>query len=182
VSMWGTRRWDVALAGTMVIALAIALPTELIPNPVFDRMTPTIWWNYPVWFATAALSGLLLATYVRDDPVADRPSRRGGLGGLLAFLAVGCPVCNKLVVVALGTLRCDDVVRPAATGAGDRGCRTPGRRAPWPPPRRACLRDPGGRGRAGSGWERVAAWPGNRTWLRPASEGRRAPFTLIEQL
>ena len=25
------------------------------------------------------------------------------IGGLLTFLAVGCPTCNKLVLVALGT-------------------------------------------------------------------------------
>jgi hypothetical protein len=34
----------------------------------------------------------------------DRPARLGGVGGLLSFFAVGCPVCNKLVVIALGTV------------------------------------------------------------------------------
>ena len=29
--------------------------------------------------------------------------RRAGAGGVLAFLAIGCPVCNKLVVGLLGT-------------------------------------------------------------------------------
>jgi hypothetical protein len=33
----------------------------------------------------------------------DAPTRRGGMAGMLSFFAVGCPVCNKLVVVALGT-------------------------------------------------------------------------------
>ena len=33
----------------------------------------------------------------------DAPTRRGGIAGLLSFFAVGCPVCNKLVIVALGT-------------------------------------------------------------------------------
>ena len=33
----------------------------------------------------------------------DRPSRFGSLGGLLSFFAVGCPICNKVVVIALGT-------------------------------------------------------------------------------
>jgi hypothetical protein len=104
VRSWSPRRWVAAIAGAIVVALAIGLPTELIPNPLFHRMMPTIWWNYPVWIATSVVSGLLLATYVREagaDP--GRPSRRGGVGGLLAFFAVGCPVCNKLVVVALGT-------------------------------------------------------------------------------
>jgi hypothetical protein len=104
VRSWSPRRWAAAIVGAVVVALAIGLPTELIPNPVFHRMMPTIWWNYPVWIATSVVSGLLLATYVREGGAApDPPSRRGGLGGLLAFFAVGCPVCNKLVVVALGT-------------------------------------------------------------------------------
>jgi hypothetical protein len=105
VREWGGRRWAVALAGAVVVGLLIGLPTELVPNPFFRRMMPAEWWNAPVWIATSALSGLLLATYVREGAAApdDRPSRRGGIGGLLAFFAVGCPICNKLVVVALGT-------------------------------------------------------------------------------
>lgn len=102
---WGGRRWAAALAGTVVVGLLIGLPTDLIPNPLFGRMMPAEWWNGPVWVVTSVLSGLLLATYVRDGDGAaeDRSTRRGGVGGLLAFFAVGCPVCNKLVVVALGT-------------------------------------------------------------------------------
>jgi hypothetical protein len=33
-----------------------------------------------------------------------RVARTGGFAGLLSFFAVGCPVCNKLVVIALGTV------------------------------------------------------------------------------
>jgi hypothetical protein len=68
------------------------------------------WWSYPVLVITALLGGLLAATYVREpgasvDAVDDeRPARRGGIAGLLSFFAVGCPVCNKLVVIALGTV------------------------------------------------------------------------------
>ncbi len=101
---WTARRWATAAAATVVVALGIGLPTELIANPWFHRMMPTEWWNHPVWLASSVLSGLLVATYVRDGRATeDRPSARGGVGGVLAFFAVGCPVCNKLVVVALGT-------------------------------------------------------------------------------
>jgi len=54
---------------------------------------------------------LLAATYVHEPGTAtgstaddERPARRGGVAGLLSFFAVGCPVCNKLVVIALGTV------------------------------------------------------------------------------
>lgn len=102
---WTFRQWGVAVAGAAVTALVTGLPTEMIGNPWFVRMTPVLWWNRPVWLLTAVLAGLLLATYV-DVPEQARAStstRRGGIGGVLGYLAIGCPVCNKIVVVALGT-------------------------------------------------------------------------------
>ena len=109
---WTSARWRFAAAMAAVSALAIGLPTDVIPNPVFGRQgTPVEPWAMPVLAITAVLSGLLFATYVqagtRDetDEAAglDRPSRFGSLGGLLSFFAVGCPICNKVVVIALGT-------------------------------------------------------------------------------
>lgn len=103
---WSPVRWAVAALGTLVTALVTGLPTEMIGNPWFVRMTPVLWWNRPVWLLTAVLAGLLLATYVRDgrtETAPERSTRRGGVGGVLGYLAIGCPVCNKLVVVALGT-------------------------------------------------------------------------------
>ena len=108
---WGLRRWGAAGLGTVLVALLTGLPTVMIPNPVFTRMVPVTGWNRPVWLATSVLAGVLLATYVRDgdlpdtsdDAELDAPTRRGGVAGLLGYLAIGCPVCNKLVVLALGT-------------------------------------------------------------------------------
>lgn len=100
----------------MVTALLIGLPTDVIPNPVFGRPVPVTWWSLPVLVITSVLAGLLLATYVREPDVdaveMDRPARAGGIGGLLAFLAVGCPVCNKLVLVALGTTGAMELFTP----------------------------------------------------------------------
>lgn len=113
---WTPARWRFAAVMTVVSALAIGLPTDVIPNPVFGRQgTPVEPWAVPVLIATSVLSGLLFATYLRDrdtpvdvddatdDDTLDRPGRMGGLGGLLAFFAIGCPICNKVVVIALGT-------------------------------------------------------------------------------
>jgi hypothetical protein len=109
---WTRARWRFAAAMATVGALAIGLPTDVIPNPVFGRQgTPVEPWAVPVLAITAVLSGLLFATYFQVGPTADtdaaagldRPSRFGSLGGLLSFFAVGCPICNKVVVIALGT-------------------------------------------------------------------------------
>jgi hypothetical protein len=89
--------------GAVGTALLIGLPTEMVANPWFHRMTPVRWWDRPVWLITAVLAGLLLATFVATPAADERSARRGGVGGVLAFFAVGCPVCNKLVVLALGT-------------------------------------------------------------------------------
>lgn len=108
---WPARRWGIAAVASVAVALLVGLPTDVIPNPVFGRPVAVTWWSYPVLAVTAVLGGLLAATYVRDPRTADvaglddeRPARTGGFGGLLSFFAVGCPVCNKLVIIALGTV------------------------------------------------------------------------------
>ncbi len=106
-------------------ALVVAVPTAMLPTPVFGREVPTTWWAWPVLGLTSVLSGLLLATYVRE-PGAEAATtasidRRGAAGGLLTFFAVGCPVCNKLVLVALGyagALRWFAPVQPFLAVAG----------------------------------------------------------------
>lgn len=103
--LWSTRRWvTAALAGAAVAAL-VALPTAVIPNPIFGRDIGVTWWSYPVVILSGILGGLLIATYVREPGAehVDKAAKVGTVGGFLAFFAVGCPVCNKLILLALGT-------------------------------------------------------------------------------
>lgn len=95
------RQWLVAAVGAAVVGLVTGLPTDVVPNPLYQRMTPVLWWDYPVWAATAVLAGLVTATYVRAVPV-ERSAAASVSGGLLSFFAIGCPICNKLVVALLG--------------------------------------------------------------------------------
>lgn len=89
--------------------LLLGIPTALIPNPVFGRQIEAEPFAYFVWLASAVLMGLATATYLapatggRPEPHVDERATGGlTIGGLAAFLAVGCPVCNKIAVVALG--------------------------------------------------------------------------------
>lgn len=103
---WPARRWAVAVLVAVLAALAIGVPTGVISTPFYTRMTPVLWWNYPVWLVSSVLEGLLVATYVRapDEEVSSQPPRtaRAMAAGVLSAFAVGCPICNKLVVLALG--------------------------------------------------------------------------------
>lgn len=127
---WEPRRWLFAAAAAVVTVVVVAIPTDMIDTPLFTRDIPVTWWAWPVLIVNGILAGLVAATYVarRDqapagrrastagtDDVADsgdsdaspangkdRGGKFGTVGALVTFFAVGCPVCNKLVLLALG--------------------------------------------------------------------------------
>ncbi|MBP2411728.1 hypothetical protein JOF48_000527 [Arthrobacter stackebrandtii] len=101
---WTARRWLVAVAVAALVYVAVAIPTVLIPNTFFSREIPPSWWSYAALAATSVLTGLLTATYVASPLARSGATSKSGIfGSVLAFFAVGCPVCNKLVLLALGT-------------------------------------------------------------------------------
>lgn len=112
LAQWPARRWLAAAAAAVGTYVLVAVPTDLIDTPLFSREVPPTWWSFPILAVTAVLTGLLLATYVSREPAADggrgndEPDSRGRFGAagtIVSFFAVGCPVCNKLVLLALGT-------------------------------------------------------------------------------
>lgn len=137
------RFWIVAAAGTIASLVALGIPTAVIPNPLFSRMTPTDPANIAAWLTSAPLIGLIVASYLAK-PGTDGDPHEGGhewsasIGGIGSFLAIGCPVCNKIVVGFPGSqrgserlraspadhrhhlrrpARCDDGVAPQAKSA-----------------------------------------------------------------
>lgn len=101
---WQARRWWFALGTAVATVLFVAVPTAMIPNPVFGREIPPTAWAWPVLITSGVLAGLVAATYVarKDVGARERGGRLGAAGAFATFFAVGCPVCNKLVLLALG--------------------------------------------------------------------------------
>jgi hypothetical protein len=100
---WPARRWPLAALVAVAGAAVLGVPTGVIPTPFYTRMTPVLWWNYPVLGASAILLGLTAATYVRRlVPEGEHSAKVATGGGLLSLFAIGCPICNKLVVLAIG--------------------------------------------------------------------------------
>ena len=114
--------WALALGAAVLVAFGTV--SAIIPNPIFGRSIPPEPFAIVVWLVSAPLAGLIAATYVvtpsRRAPRplggaasvlvdGDTPPRSadgttlGSLGGFAAFLAIGCPLCNKVALVLLGT-------------------------------------------------------------------------------
>ena len=102
--LWSPKRCIVAVVTAVATGVLISLPTAIIENPVFGRDVAVTSWSIPVVILTAVISGLIVATYIRNDQSVEEESsiKIGGAGAFLSFLAVGCPVCNKIALVALG--------------------------------------------------------------------------------
>jgi hypothetical protein len=94
----------VAVSVAVLTYFVIALPTAVVENPVFGREIDVTSWSIAVIVISSILTGLLTATYVKNDFSDENPRQLkiGGAGALLAYFAVGCPVCNKLALIALG--------------------------------------------------------------------------------
>jgi hypothetical protein len=106
----------------VISLVAFGLVSAIIPNPVFGRQIPPEPFALWVWIASAPLMGILAATYMVPSsaparpmalattvtPVAASPGETRGtalgtIAGFGAFLAIGCPVCNKIALLLLGT-------------------------------------------------------------------------------
>ena len=102
---WSVGRWATAAAVSLLVALAIGIPTGIVRTSFYTRMTAVTWWDIPIWALTSLLAGLTAATYLRQrggaPPAASRGHRSIAATVGSAF-AVGCPICNKLVVAVLG--------------------------------------------------------------------------------
>lgn len=97
----------------MVILSVYGLVSAIIPNPFFARGLAPEPFAVAVWLLSAPMMGVVMATYFASLPsgvpvAVDAPRARDGttagtVGGFVAFLAIGCPTCNKIALVLLGT-------------------------------------------------------------------------------
>lgn len=101
--------WLVTALASLATLVGAGLLTAIIPNPIFGRPIAPEASALAVWIVSAPLMGALVATYLtrprdaRIRPDEDAGVRATTLGGIAVFFAIGCPICNKLVLVALGT-------------------------------------------------------------------------------
>lgn len=97
------QTWLRALPIAALAAVVIAVPSDLIDNPIFGRPVPPRTIDYVILAVTASLIGLILAIRPPASVETERQETRTMFGGFVSFLAVGCPVCNQMVVALVGT-------------------------------------------------------------------------------
>lgn len=99
------RFWALAVLCIAVAGAVMGLPTDVLPNPWFTRMTPVRTLDQVLWPLLSVSTGLLIATYAH--PAMRVAAARGSMtvpgSGLAGTFAIGCPICNKLVVLMIGT-------------------------------------------------------------------------------
>ena len=107
------------LRGTLVAILlfvVVGTVTAVWPNPFFTRMTPVGPWELLATGLLAALSGVTTAFWVPQCRM-----RGPGSGGIIGFLGIACPTCNKLLMLVFGgpaLMAWFDPVRPYFAIAG----------------------------------------------------------------
>lgn len=101
LSMYTAKAWFMTTLAAAIGLTGIGLTTAIFENWFFVRMTPVRAQDYVIWILSSVLIGLIVGSYfVASSTIGDGKILSGGL---LSVLAVGCPTCNKLVVLLLGT-------------------------------------------------------------------------------
>ncbi len=95
------KAWAVTTLTAAIGLFVIGLTTAIFENWFFVRMTHVRSQDYLIWVVSSVLIGMIVGSYFADRS----KSGEGKLlsGGVLSVLAVGCPICNKPVVLLLGT-------------------------------------------------------------------------------
>ena len=96
------RDWSRAIGVAIFTWVLLGIPSDIIENPIFGRPIPVRAIDHVILIASAAMTGLVFGLRVPGE-VVEGEDRPVFAGGLLAFFAVGCPVCNRFVVTLIGT-------------------------------------------------------------------------------
>ena len=94
----------------VAIAMFAGLGTAaaLWENPLFMRMTPTGGFEIALLLLLSVLAGIYVAL-----PVTACGIRTAGTGGVIGFLGIACPLCNKVLVLAFGGALLMEYYEPA---------------------------------------------------------------------
>ena len=92
-----TYYYITAVAGATGTFLALGTVTALWENPLFIRMVPAGTAEISLLAAQSVLLGLYFSIHRGSCA-----TRQVGVGSVLTFLGIACPVCNKILLFVFG--------------------------------------------------------------------------------
>ncbi len=92
------------LAFGALAILVLGIPTAVIRNHFYFRMTPAFWFDYVFLVVNGALIGLYFAiTYTSTQPEACKVEKKSIFASLLALFGIACPICNQILLLIFST-------------------------------------------------------------------------------
>ncbi len=85
------------LITAVLVFATVGTVTAVWDNPFFIRMTPGGGFELTLLFLLSTLSGVYVA--IRDPACS---VKKAGVGGVLGFIGIACPVCNKILLILFG--------------------------------------------------------------------------------
>ena len=91
---------NLARGAAAAVAMFVALGTvaALWSNPFFMRMTPSSGFEIALLLLQSVLAGIYVGL-----PQSTCGTRTAGAGAVIGFLGIACPVCNKVLVLLIGS-------------------------------------------------------------------------------
>ncbi len=100
---WSTSQRVVAAVVFVVVFVVIGEIGQTLPPANVGRMYPVEWWNWVTLAVSAAIIGLIVATFVRPGGRRALAGAGSGSAGTIAAIVMACPVCSPLAIPLLGT-------------------------------------------------------------------------------
>jgi hypothetical protein len=91
----------IGTATAIAVFFALGIPTVIIPNNLFLRMTPVTVYDQIFLVLASALLGTYAALHFYSKKCSNDTYLASG-GVLTSIFALGCPVCNALLVTLFG--------------------------------------------------------------------------------
>ena len=101
---------DLALGVATAVGMFVVLGTlaALWTNPLFMRMTPTSGFETALLLLQSVLAGVYVGL-----PQSPCGKRTAAAGAIIGFLGIACPVCNKVLVLLIGSALLLEYFEPA---------------------------------------------------------------------
>ena len=94
----------VGLFAGVVFLFVLGIPTDVIPNNFFTRMTPVYFFDYFFLVTNSLLLGGYVGLHFYEKHEQSKKADIAAVGGgILNIFVIGCPICNALIVSLLGT-------------------------------------------------------------------------------